>query len=266
MNGFRVWGFNKRWRRYGCNCVPGIVLGLLMNMVKWYFSEFLCLDYLSSASVPQRALFQFALLCSCVPFNFTNVAEDFTTSHSLWSLSSIRGDGEPPLAQKQHRTVVFPFTLTLLMQLGATVFPYYLFSYLMCSNGIFRTLNKCPVCLHLSTHCFSELHHFFFIDKVWIFLNKKLIPPLLLCYDITLKASGELCLSVPSAEENISVLISRDLSGIKFQCAEYRFLVYKTQIQFTKTLSICTPLFRWLTYSTGLSSYSIVMAREANLF
>lgn len=135
----------------------------------------------------------------------------------------------------------------------------------MCSNGIFRTLNKCPVCLQLSTCSSSELHHFFFIDKAWIFLNKKLIPPMLLCYDTKVEGFWGNMSASAFCWRNVSVLSSRDLSGMKFQCAEHKFLAYKMQIQFAKTLGISTLLFQWLTHSTELSSYSIAMAREANL-
>lgn len=153
-----------------------------------------------------------------------SLAEGFTASHSLWSVPSIRGDGESPW---------FKTGLALsssLMQLGATVFPYYLFSYFMCSNGIFRTLvfytigifRHTKICLYLSTCCSSDFPNFFFIDKVCIFLNKKLILPVLLCYGTSSwrLLRKYVCQCLLGRKTSASFLISREPSGIKFQCAE----------------------------------------------
>lgn len=170
----------------------------MLFLVCWLIIFFwnLCLhyefSYLSLARA-QRALFCLALLCSCMPFHLSNLIEVFTTRHDLWSTSSIRGDRDPPVVQKQHKTVLFPFHLTPL-QLCATRFPYCVFFYLVSWKGIFRILKKCPVCPHLSTYWLSELHHFF-IERELIFHNKKIVPLLLVCYDTN--AEGFICQCLP---------------------------------------------------------------------
>lgn len=107
-------------------------------------------------------------------------------SHAWLKVSlpaTVFGQCHPSEVMENHRgsKLVLPFPLPL-MQLGATVFPYYLFSYFMCSNGIFRTLvfytigifRHTKMCLYLSTCYSSDFPNFFFIDKVCIFLKKSL--------------------------------------------------------------------------------------------
>lgn len=164
-NGLRARAFGKRWHRSGYNCAPGIVLTLLMDVI--FFWNLMFAPWMLLPQVSQSP---------------TNLAEDFITSHCLWSVPCIRRGRDAPIFQKQHWTVLFPFPLTS-QQLCAATFPYGLFSCHVGWKGVFRTLQKCPVYLHLPTECLSKLR---------ISWERSLFHPCYCVMTVKLKVSGEM--------------------------------------------------------------------------
>lgn len=144
-----------------------ITVFLVLFLLCWWmlcFSEILCLHYEfcchRSVRVPQIWL------------KISPPATAFVSAlHQRWQRC-------PHVSETVH----FPFPLTP-QHLCAARFPYCLFSDPVGWKVVFRTLQKCSVCLHLPTECLSEWR---------ISWERSLFYPCYCVMTLKLKVSGEM--------------------------------------------------------------------------